>query len=104
MKALSLPLLAILLNFSQPAWGDEADWRSPKAEDPRLIRVLLYIPGTSRLIDYPDVERIFSSDRDRIVFETQDRQVVVHQGPFTIIRPRSATSSISHGPRFYDLK
>jgi hypothetical protein len=92
---------------------ESADLTGPKAVQPQLLRVLLHLPGTGRLIDYPDVERIVCCDAGRIVFATQDGQIVVHQGGFTVVVPRDAppaatarpsASGGTIGPRFYDPK
>lgn len=106
MKALAFPVvLAVLLTIAVPLRADPpADLRSPKSESPRLLRIFLYIPGSERLIDYPDVEKIICCEAARITFETQDGHVVMHHGPFTVIQPRGGTASTSSGARFYDVK
>jgi hypothetical protein len=105
MKTPIFPLLAALVFLTSPLHADPLpDLLSPKAENSRLLRVFLYIPGIPRLIDYPDVEKIISCDKDRIAFETQDGQIVFHNGPFTVIQPRNASAASSGGPRFFDLK
>lgn len=106
MKAHALPLLlALLIVLGAPALADPpADLRSPKSENPRLLRILLYVPGSARLIDYPDVEKILCCEAARITFETQDGHVVMHQGPFTVIQPRNATAATRDGSRFFDPK
>ncbi len=104
MKALVFPLLAALALTASARAEDGPDLRSPKSEAPRLIRIFLYVPGSSRLIDYPDVERIICCDKERIAFETQDGHVVMHHGPFTVIQPRTASNTTSDGSKFYDVK
>jgi hypothetical protein len=98
-------LLAILIVLAAPLRADPlADLRSPKSENPRLLRILLYVPGSARLIDYPDVEKIICCDAARITFETQDGHIIMHHGPFTVIQPRAATAATSDGSRFFDPK
>ena len=106
MKALAfLLLLAVLLVLAAPLRADPLpDLRSPKAEHPRLLRILLYVPGSERMIDYPDVEKIICCDAARITFETQDGHVIMHHGPFTVIQPRGAIAATNDGSRFYDPK
>lgn len=106
MKAPLFALLAVFVILTLPLRAEPAeDLHSPKAESSRFYRVFLYIPGSPRMIDYADVEKIISCERDRIAFETQDGQIIVHQGPFTVIQPRNATVSRGGGgPRFYDVK
>jgi hypothetical protein len=105
MKALMFPLLAAIFTLAAPLRADTPpDLLSPKSEVPRLLRILLYIPGSPRLIDYPDVEKILCCEANRITFETQDGHVVLHQGPFTVIQPRTATATTSNGSKFYDVK
>jgi hypothetical protein len=105
MKALTFALFAASIMVATSARADPpTDLRSPKSENPRLLRILLYVPGSARLIDYPDVERILTCDRERIAFETQDGHVVMHHGPFTVIQPRTASATTGDGSRFYDVK
>lgn len=108
MKTTSCAALTSLLLLVS-AFADDArpDLRSPKPETNPLLRVLLYIAGSSRLIDYPDVYKILSCDDDRITFETQDGYVVTHHGQFTVIQQKAALSEAHanpHGPRFFDVK
>ena len=106
MKALAFPrLLAVLFVLAARLHAEpQADLLSPKSENPRLLRILLYVPGSARLIDYPDVEKIISCEAARITFETQDGHVVMHHGPFTVIQPRGGTAATSDGSRFFDPK
>lgn len=105
MKALMFPLLAAVITLTAPLRADAPpDLRSPKSEIPRLLRILLYIPGSSRLIDYPDVEKILGCEANRITFETQDGHIILHHGPFTVIQPRTANATTSDGSKFYDVK
>lgn len=102
MKALAFSLLLVLATSLRA--DPPPDLRSPKSEHPRLLRILLYVPGSARLIDYPDVEKILCCDTARITFETQDGHVVMHHGPFTVIQPRNAPAATSDGSRFFDPK
>ncbi len=103
-------LLASCLLFS-PAFAEDTkpDLLAPKPADIRSIRVLLHIPGSPRLIDYPDVCKVVSCDSDCIVFETHDGTAITHRGSFTVIQPRNIVSEsvrnrLSPGPRFYETK
>lgn len=104
MKALPLLLAAVLMFTVRLHAEDSPDLRAPKAEAPRLLRVLLHLAGSPRLIDYPDVEKIICCEPTRITFETQDGSIVMHQGSFTVIQPRTANATTSAGGRFYDVK
>jgi hypothetical protein len=105
MKALLFPLLAACAVLALPLRGDTPpDLLSPKSENPRLLRILLYIPGSARLIDYPDVEKILCCEKESITFETMDGHVVLHRGPFTVIQPRNATAATSDGSKFFNPK
>ena len=78
---------------------------SPKAVGAQGIRALLFIPGSERLIDYPDVLKVLCSNAQEIAFETVDGQVVVHHGAYTLIQQRSAHAEhTSRGVRFFDVK
>jgi hypothetical protein len=69
------------------------------------IRVLLYIEGSSGTLDYPDVMKVLCSEPAKIVFETFDNCVVVHQGAYTVIQQRTSFSEHqARGVRFYDVK
>jgi len=112
MKAPMLFILpAVLLMFALPVRADDSnpDLRAPKSENTRLTRIFLYIPGSARMIDYPDVECILNCDKDQVTFRTQDGHVVQHHGPYTVIQPKMAQNTTgshgnSGGPRFFDLK
>lgn len=104
---LSTFLPIVVLCFSFVALADTPpDLAAPKPENPRLLRILLHVSGSARLIDYPDVERLLCCEKDRVVFETQDGTVVMHVGSFTILEPRNAATrtSAGSGPRFFDIK
>lgn len=69
------------------------------------IRVLLYINGSPRVLDYADVARVLCSEPSKIVFETFDNCVVVHQGAYTVIQQQSSfTEHHARGVRFYDVR
>lgn len=81
------------------------DLLSPKPASSHAIRVLLYIPGGDRMIDYPDVLKVLCSSPQQIAFETQDGYTVVHQGAYTLIQQRAAFAEhVTRGIRFYDAK
>lgn len=103
-------LLAICLLLAPAFAGDnQPDLSALRPVDQRSIRVLLYIPGGPRLIDYPDVCKVVSCDEHCILFETHDGTTVTHRGAYTIIQPRNLVSErtqtrLSPGPRFYEGK
>lgn len=108
MKLAAFLATCLLLS---PAFAEDTkpDLLAPKPADLRSIRVLLYIPGSPRLIDYPDVCKVVSCDADCIVFETHDGAVITHRGGFTMIQPRNVVSErtqtrLAPGPRFYEAK
>ena len=81
------------------------DLVSPKAVGNQGIRVLLHINGNPRSIDYSDVYRVLCSEPQKIVFETIDGFVVVHQGTYTVIAQKAPFQEHhSRGVRFYDAK
>jgi hypothetical protein len=83
------------------------DLRAPKPEGFRNMRVLLYVPGSARLLDYPDVSEILCCDQGQITFETVDGFIITHQGAFTIMQAKNSVKALQHplrGPRFYDSK
>jgi hypothetical protein len=93
----------LLLNISSVPAAE--DLISPKAVGNQGIRVMLHINGNPRWIDYPDVYRVLCSEPLKIVFETIDGCVVVHQGTYTVIQQKAAfTEHVSRGVRFYDAK
>jgi hypothetical protein len=103
-------LLATCLLLS-PAFAEDTllDLLGPKPADVRSIRVLLHLPGSARLIDYPDVCKVVSCDANCIVFETHDGTAITHRGGFTVIQPRNIVSEpvrarLDPGPRFYETK
>lgn len=85
-----------------------ADLASPKPTSNQNLRVLLHIPGSARLLDYPEVCRVHTCDKDQITFETHDGYIVTHRGSFTVIQHRNTVPSgqnpLSPGPRYYEPK
>lgn len=82
------------------------DIASPKpVGSSQPIRVLLYINGSPRILDYADVARVLCSEPSKIVFETFDNCVVVHQGAYTVIQQQTSfTEHHARGVRFYDAR
>ena len=109
MKLLARSISACAL-LSISAFAQEPAIPSPRADYLNPIRILLYVPGTDLLFDYPDVCRVLCSAAAQISFETRDGTVVTHQGTYTIIQARNAIAEAprrhlpSLGPRFYDIK
>jgi len=108
MKFATLLATCMLLS---PAFAEDTqpDLFALKPADQRSIRVLLYIPGGPRIIDYPDVCKVVSCDEHCILFETHDGTTVTHRGAYTIIQPRLLVSErtqtrLDPGPRYYDTK
>ena len=102
MKTLTL-LCAAALMF--PLALRSEDFISPKPANAQSVRVLLYINGSSRILDYGDVARVHCSEPAKIVFETVDGFMVVHQGAYTVVQPRPIfTEHHARGVKFYDAK
>jgi hypothetical protein len=95
-----LPLLLLTTSFAE-------DLQSPRPTAARHIRILLHLAGSDRLIDYPDVDKILSSDPASISFETVDGFIVSHRGTYTIIEQKYGAGSRAQNPagrRFFDPK
>ena len=119
MKLPALTVCACALLSLQTLAQDSVNV-SPRADYLNPIRVLLYVPGTDLVFDYPDVCRIFCALAAEISFETQDGSVVTHRGTYTIIQTRNSVVTIppqretdswrsrhravSFGPKFYDIR
>jgi hypothetical protein len=102
-------LAAFLLITPVFAEDTKPDLTALKPVDQRSIRVLLYIPGGPRLIDYSDVCKVVSCDEHCILFETHDGTTITHRGGYTIIQPRNLVPErtqrrLSPGPQFYESK
>jgi hypothetical protein len=94
--------LALLL-FAREAQSD--DRMSPKPTGVQTARVLLHVAGSDRVIDFNDVSKVLCSEAAKIVFETHDGHVVVHQGTYTLIQQRNSFNEHqARGIRFYDAK
>ena len=109
MKLATLLVTCLLLSPVFAEDTDKPDLAGLRPADQRSIRVLLYIPGGPRLIDYPDVCKVVSCDEHCILFETHDGTTVTHRGAYTIIQPRILVSErtekkLSPGRQFYEAK
>lgn len=88
------------------------DLKAPKPDTTRSIRVLLHLPGSSRLIDYPDVYKVHACEPTYISFETSDGFLISHRGTYTLVEPRanvisrggSLPGNTDPGQRFFDPK
>jgi hypothetical protein len=108
MKPLLASLAAVLV-FTHFAVGEDLkpDLKAPKPVNFQSMRVLLYVPGSARMLDYPDVCEILCCDQGEITFETHDGFIITHQGAFTVMQAKNSIKSVQHpkrGPRFYDAK
>lgn len=103
MKTLPVLLLCLSLLTARVRADEPA---APKPVAVGLLRVLLYVPGVQRALDYTDVLKVHHCDVNSITFETNDSFIVVHQGPYTLIGAKNELSGkkFSDGPRFYDPK
>jgi hypothetical protein len=99
-----LPLLCCLSLLTARASAE--DLLSPKPAAVGLMRILLYVPGVARALDYTDVLKVHRCDASSITFETNDSHIVIHQGPYTLIGAKTELSGkkFSDGPRFFDPK
>jgi hypothetical protein len=94
------------------AFATAEDLKAPKPDTNRSIRVLLHLPGSDRVIDYPDVYKIHACEPTHIYFETNDGFLVSHRGSYTLIEPRvnaisrgaPVPSNTAPGQRFFDPK
>jgi hypothetical protein len=106
---LFLPLAWTFLTAS----AQSDDLAAPKPLPGRGYQVLLYVTGSSRMLEYSDVVRVCGLDDEGIKFETLDGFIVVHRGPYTLVGPKTdageRTVSALHSPsgnriRFYEAK
>lgn len=97
---------AIFVSLTLPFLASAEDLISPKpVGGTQPIRVLLYINGSPRVLDYTDVAKVLCSEPAKIVFETFDNCVVVHQGAYTVIQQQASfTEHHARGVRFYDVR
>jgi len=94
----ALALLLPLSSYSE-------DTPAPKPLNAQSVRVLLYVSGSERCLDYTDVSRVLCSEPLKIVFETLDGYLVVHQGAYTVIQSKPAFAEHqARGVKFYDVK
>jgi len=103
MKTIVPLLCSLALTWSAPG----QDLQAPKPAASHLYRVLLHIQGSSRALDYPDVVKLHSCAPQSITFETYDGYIVAHQGPYTLIGPKSELhghKGVLEGGRFFDPK
>jgi hypothetical protein len=103
MKTLAPLLCSLVLAVS--AIGQ--DFQGPKPAASHLFRILLFVQGSSRAIDYIDVVKVHGCTPGGITFETYDGYIVVHQGPYTLIGPKSdlqGRKGVHEGGRFFDPK
>ena len=104
---MKIPLLAVLAGTMLAASSLGEDLVSPKPAPGRLCRVLLYVSGSNRALDYPDVMKVHARTDSSITFETADGYIVMHQGPFTLIGPKGefADHAAAGGrSRFFEAK
>jgi hypothetical protein len=99
--------LALLCSVSLASAVLAEDLAGPKPAAAHLYRVLLHVQGSSRAIDYTDVVKLHACTPDSITFETYDGYIVAHQGPYTLIGPKSdlqGRKGVLEGGRFFDPK
>jgi hypothetical protein len=97
-------LLALTL-LATTAFAD--DLTALKPEQPNCARVLLHLASGERLIDYPNVVKIYTCEPQFISFETIDGYVISHRGTYTLLEQKNGTSVRSNvvpGQRFFDPK
>ena len=82
------------------------DLVSPKPIQRNLFRILLYIPGVQRALDYGDVYKIHRCAENCVVFETNDGFVIAHRGPYTLMGQKNDILQGKNldGTQFFDVK
>ena len=73
-----------------------ADDTAPKPKTPKEFRIFLYVPNSTKPLEYTDVAKIIRSDLNHITFETTDGFVVVHHGAYTSIQPKDTFNAATH--------
>ena len=83
-------LLVVIAVLSITASAQDATVKAPKPNGANAYRIMLYVVGSPRVIEYLDATKIYRSDSSMITFETADGFVVVHNGPYTIVQPKAS--------------
>ena len=99
-----IALLAALL-IVRPVFGE--DLPAPRPATDRVCRILLYVNGSERALDYGNVVKVHELEANKVTFETSDGLIILHHGPFTLIGPKSQFvdhSTPGGGVRFFDAK
>ena len=83
------------------------DLPAPRPATDRACRILLYVKGSERALDYGNVIKVHEIEADKVTFETSDGLIILHHGPFTLIGPKS--QFVDHSTpggrlRFFDAK
>lgn len=99
--------LPLLCSLAFACTASAEDLAGPKPAASHLFRVLLHIPGSARAIDYIDVVKLHCCTPQSITFETYDGYIVAHQGPYTLVGPKTelqGRKGVLEGGRFFDPK
>lgn len=100
-------LASLAALFALTALAFAQDLTGPKPAASHLFRILLHVSGSPRVIDYTDVVKLHCCTPQSITFETYDGFIVAHQGPYTLIGPRTemqGRKGVLEGGRFFDPK
>jgi hypothetical protein len=97
---------AALASFCLAVTSFAQEMSAPKPLPGRACRILLYIKGSDRVLDYHDVIKVHAAEPNAVTFETTDGFIVVHQGAFTLIGPKTefADHTRAGRVRFFDPK